>query len=339
MPQMHDDAPLPARNGPGGHERQAASFRSTLASVLVNTALSVAQFVIGVLAHSSALVADAVHSLSDLLSDFIVLIANKHSAKAPDDDHPYGHHRFETAASAAIGALLITVGAGLLWSGYVKITTVETLPPVHHIALIAAVITLAVKELLFRYLLSVGRRVRSTMLIANAWHARSDAASSLVVAVGISASLAGLPLADPLAALIVGLMITRMGWRFFSNAFHDLMDRGVDAETEARLRGHLLGTPGVLGIHGLKTRKMGDMIWVEVDLEMDGALTILQGHAIAAEARRRVMQQEAVLDVMTHFDPVVAGPAAQSRARAPEKLPGVPPKNWRKDAMNEDVEP
>src|SRR5690554_3575273 len=116
-------------------------------------------------------------------------------------------------------------------------------------ALGAALVTLLAKELLFRYLLKVGRRVRSTMLIANAWHARSDAASSLVVAIGIGASLAGFPLADPLAALIVGLMITRIGWTFFASAFNDLMDSGVDDATESRIRTLLLETPGVLGIH------------------------------------------------------------------------------------------
>lgn len=313
MPHRKDGLPLQGDHGPGENERQAAGFRSTLVSVLVNTSLSIAQFVIGVLAHSSALVADAVHSLSDLLSDFIVLVANKHSAKAPDSEHPYGHHRFETAASLAIGVLLLAVGFSMLWSGYPKFTSSEPLPPVHQIALGAALVTLVAKELLFRYLLHVGRRVRSTMLVANAWHARSDAASSLVVAAGITASLAGFPLADPLAAMVVGLMIARMGWRFFIDAFHDLMDRRVDDETEERIRGHLLGTPGVLGIHGLRTRKMGDMVWVEVDLEMDGFLTIQEGHDIAVEARRRVMEHEAVLDVMTHFDPVIAHPRPDSR--------------------------
>lgn len=310
MRQKPDTLPLQGDHGPGARERQVAGLRSTLVSVALNTTLSIAQFIIGILGSSAALVADAIHSLSDLLSDFIVLVANKHSSKAPDDKHPYGHYRFETAASLAIGVLLIVVGLGMLWSGYPKLIAPDTLPPVHQIALVAALITLLAKELLFRYLLRVGRRVRSTMLIANAWHARSDAASSLIVAIGIGASLAGFPLADPLAALIVGLMITRMGWRFFADAFNDLMDSGVDADTETRIRTLLLETPGVLGIHGLKTRRMGDMIWVEVDLEMDGSLTIQAGHEIAAEARRRVMQQEAVLDVMTHFDPVALRPEA-----------------------------
>ena len=338
---MKDGLPLQGDRGPGDLERQAAGFRSTMVSVLVNTALSIGQFIIGILGNSAALVADAIHSLSDLLSDFIVLVANRHSAKAADDNHPYGHHRFETAASLGIGVLLLLVGVSMLWSGYPKLTSGEPLPPVHQAALVTALITLAAKELLFRYLLKVGRQVRSTMLVANAWHARSDAASSLVVAVGIGASLAGFPLADPLAAMVVGLMIARVGWRFFVDAFHDLMDRGVDETTEARIRTHLLATPGVLGVHGLKTRKMGDMIWVEVDLELDGDLTIREGHEIAVAARRRVMQHEAVLDVMTHFDPVsVAAPAAASAyVSAPaENEPGVVPKNRRNDAMNDEVD-
>jgi cation diffusion facilitator family transporter len=288
-------------------ERQAAGYRSTMISVIINVLLSALQMAVGIFAHSQALVADAVHSLSDLASDAVVLVANKHSQKAPDAGHPYGHHRFETAASVIVGALLVSVGVGMLWASFTRLQNPATIPEVHQAALYVALIALISKELLFRYLLGVAERVRSSMLVANAWHARSDAASSLVVAVGIMANLLGFPLADPLAALIVGLMVTRMGWKFFFASFHDLMDRAVDDVTEERIRGHLESTPGVLGVHGLKTRKMGDMIWVEVDLEMDGRLTIEQGHAIAVEARKRVMQNEPVLDVTTHFDPVTIG--------------------------------
>lgn len=275
-----------------------------MVSVVVNIVLTAAQLAVGLLAHSQALVADAIHSLSDLLSDGVVLVANKHSQKAPDADHPYGHRRFETAASLAVGALLLSVGLGMLWSSFTKLQSPAAIPEVHSTALAVALLALASKEILFRYLLRVAQRVRSSMLVANAWHARSDAASSLVVAVGILANLGGFHLADPLAALVVGLMIVRMGWKFFFRSFNDLMDSAVDDKTEERIRGHLASTPGVLGIHGLKTRKLGDMIWVEVDLEMDGTLTIAQGHVIATEARKRVMQNEPVLDVMTHFDPV-----------------------------------
>lgn len=285
-------------------KRQAAAKNSTLVSVAVNVLLVILQTLIGLFANSQALVADAIHSLSDLVSDGVVLVVNKHSQKAPDAEHPYGHQRFETAAALAIGALLLSVGIGMLWNSFTKLQHPETVAEVGSVALVVAVLALISKELLFRYLLRVARRVRSSMLAANAWHARSDAASSFVVALGIVANLAGFHLADPLAALIVGLMIMRMGWKFFYTSLNDLMDSAVDDETEGRIRRHLMGTPGVEGIHDLKTRKLGDMIWVEVDIEMDAALTIAQGHAIAMAARKQVMDNEHVLDVMTHFDPV-----------------------------------
>ncbi len=294
----------PSNHPPETPERQQAAKRSTWVSVWVNLILTAVQLVIGVFAQSQALVADAIHSLSDLVSDGIVLFANKHSAKAPDAGHPYGHLRFENAATLGIGLILIAVGLGMLWRSFERLQAPELIPVVHPIALLVALLAILSKELLFRYMLRVARRVRSTMLVANAWHARSDAASSLVVALGIGANLAGLPLADPLAALIVGLMITRMGWKFSWQAFNDLVDRAADSDTEQAIRERLLGTPGVRGIHDLRTRKMGDMIWVEVDIEMDGQLTIEAGHAIAVDARERVMADLPVLDVMTHFDPV-----------------------------------
>ena len=285
-------------------ERTIAASRSTMVSVVVNLVLSLLQLFIGIFAKSQALVADAIHSLSDLISDGIVLLANKHSAKEPDADHPYGHRRFETAATLAVGVILLLVGTGMLWSSFRKLQNPDLIETVHLIALPVAVLALISKELLFRYLLGVAKRVRSTMLAANAWHARSDAASSLVVAVAIVANVMGLPLADPLAALIVGSMVFRTGWRFAIGAFNDLMDQAVDDETEAKIKKLILETPGVHGLHDLKTRKLGDMIWVEVDLEMDGMLTIHEGHDIAEAARKRVMDALPVLDMMTHFDPV-----------------------------------
>lgn len=285
-------------------ERSQAAKRSTLVSVAVNITLSILQLVIGIIAKSQALVADAIHSLSDLVSDGIVLFANKHSTKAPDANHPYGHRRFETAATLAVGVILLIVGLGMLWRSFLKLQDPGLIETVHLIALPVAILALVAKELLFRYMLSVAKRVRSTMLAANAWHARSDAASSLVVAIAIVANIMGLPIADPLAALIVGLIIFRMGWRFFVEAFKDLMDRAVDEETETKIEKLLKETPGLYGIHDLKTRKLGDMIWVEVDLEMDATLTIAQGHDIAENARKRVIDALPVLDVMTHFDPI-----------------------------------
>ncbi|HIV71383.1 MAG TPA: cation diffusion facilitator family transporter [Candidatus Aquabacterium excrementipullorum] len=285
-------------------ERQQASRRSTLVSVVVNIVLTAVQVITGLWAGSQALVADGLHSLSDLLSDFIVLLANRHSHKDADDDHQYGHRRFETGASLALGLLLTTVGAGMLWQAVLKLTGSEETAPVHQVALLVAGVTLVCKEGLFRYLLAVAQRVRSSMLVANAWHARSDAASSLVVALGIGGSLAGLPLLDPVAALVVGLMVGRMGLRFGWDALNDLMDRAASEEQIGEIRRVLEDTPGVLGVHGLRTRKMGDMIVVDAHLDVDERLSVKDGHAIAVLARERVMRDLPVLDLMTHLDPV-----------------------------------
>ncbi len=293
-------------------KRQEAGQRSTLVSVMVNVSLTILQLVTGIFAKSSALVADAIHSLSDLVSDGVVLIVNRHSHAPADAQHPYGHHRFETAASMFIGVLLLSVGLGMIWAGFKKLQNPDLIPVVHHFALYVALFALICKELLFRYLIKIAKRVKSTMLTANAWHARSDAASSVVVAIGVIANLAGFPLADPLAALIVGLIIIRVGWNFFYESFQDLVDRAADDHVEEKITKLILNTPGILGLHDLKTRKMGDKLWVEVDLEMDGSLTIEQGHDIATEARKKVMNELPVLNMTTHFDPVSPQTSNQS---------------------------
>lgn len=295
------DDPEDAEHSP--QERAAAATRSTWVSVGVNLILTVTQIVVGLLAKSQGLVADGIHSLSDLVADFVVLFASHHSKKDADVDHPYGHHRFETAASLALGALLLAVGLGMLWSAFRKLEAPETVQTVHVLALWVAGTALVAKELLFRYMLSVAKRVKSSMLVANAWHARSDAASSLVVGVGIIGNLAGYPILDPIAALIVGFMVTRMGWGFGWDALHDLMDRAVDEQEVEAIRRTLLETPGVSGVHDVRTRKMGDMIVVDAHIEVDALISVEAGHDIAVAARHRVLQRHRVLNLMTHVDP------------------------------------
>ncbi|EFP66056.1 Ferrous-iron efflux pump FieF [Ralstonia pickettii] len=284
--------------------KQAAARRSTLVSVAVNLGLTIAQVAAGMLAGSQALIADAIHSLSDLISDFVVLFASHHSQKGPDQTHHYGHQRFENAASLVLGLLLLAVGVGMLWNAVLKLEHTEAIQPVRLIGLWVALGALAAKELLFRYMLAVAERVRSSMLVANAWHARSDAASSLVVALGIVGNVLGYRLLDPVAALVVGLMVTRMGWQFGWEALHDLMDRAVDEETVEAIHQVMLATTGVLGVHDIKTRRMGDMILVDAHLEVDARVSVREGHDIALEARRRVMERRDVLNLMTHVDPV-----------------------------------
>jgi len=283
--------------------RAAAASRSTWVSVAVNLSLSTAQITVGLLAASQALVADGLHSLSDLLSDGVVLVASHHSKQDADVEHPYGHQRFETAAALVIGILLIGVGLGMLWSAVAKLQSPASVATVHIAALWVAVTALIAKEVLFRYMLHVANRVKSSLLMANAWHARSDAASSLVVAVGIVGSLSGYPLLDPIAALIVGFMIVRMGWTFAWNALHDLMDRSIDEAEVAAIRQTLADTPGVRGVHDIRTRKMGDLIIVDAHLEVDAQLTVEAGHDIAVDAKHRVTARHRVLNLMTHIDP------------------------------------
>lgn len=284
-------------------ERAAAASRSTWVSVVVNLVLSTVQIVVGVWAKSQSLIADGIHSLSDLVADFVVLFANHHSQKDADEDHPYGHQRFETAASLVLGLLLLAVGVGMVWSAVVKLENPESVPQVHSVALWVAGGALVGKELLFRYMLAVAKKVKSSMLVANAWHARSDAASSLVVGVGIAGNLAGYPILDPIAALIVGFMVGKMGWEFGWDAMHDLMDRAVDEQEVQAIRQTLLDTPGVAGVHDVRTRKMGDMVVVDAHLEVDAQITVEEGHDIAVDARQRVMQRHRVLNLMTHVDP------------------------------------
>ena len=275
----------------------------TLTGVAINTGLALGQIVIGIFAHAQSLVADAVHTLSDLLADAMVLYANHHGAEPADHDHPYGHGRIETIASMALGALLVAVGIGFLVSSALRIQGLDELPELHPAALYMAGLTLLAKEGLFRYMRRAARRLRSSMLEANAWHARSDAASSLVVAIGIGGSLAGYPLLEPLAAVLVGFMIMRMGARLALGAGRELIDTGLDAEELEAMRRSLLGTPGVAGLHELRTRRMGPKVLVDAHVQVDPHITVSEGHRIAESARLRLRRhREDVQDVLVHVD-------------------------------------
>ncbi len=281
----------------------AAARRCTWASICVNTCLSTAQVIIGFFAHSQGLIADGIHSLSDLLDDFIVLFAAHHSYKAADEDHNYGHRRYENAASLVLGVFLLAVGTGMVWAAVKKLSTPDAIPTVHQAALWIAMFSVVAKELLFRHIFSVGTRIRSTLLITNAWHSRSDALSSLVVVAGVTGNLLGFPLLDPIAALVVGIMIGRMGWKFGWGALQDLVDRALPAKEMAAIRKTLLATDGVIAVHDLRTRKVGGWALVDVHLEVDANISVLQGHSIASAARQNVLDNHDVLNVMTHLDP------------------------------------
>lgn len=276
----------------------------TWVSVGVNLLLTIVQVLGGILTNAQSLVADGIHSLSDLVADFLVLVANFHSRHPADEGHPYGHQRIETVASFMLGLLLVATGAGILWAAASRVQHLDTLPPVSSLALWIALGTLAAKEGLFRYMLGVGERLRSPMLIANAWHARSDAASSLVVAAGIAGSLLGYRFLDPVAAVIVGFMIMRMGAVFSWDALRELMDEGIPEQEVASIRATITATPGVVGLHDLRTRRMAQKTLIDAHIQVDGHISVSEGHRIGDQVRKQVLDGHGdVLDMLVHIDP------------------------------------
>jgi len=288
------------------NEEQRQAQRSTWVSVWVNIFLASAQIAIGLFARSQALIADGLHSLSDLVADIVVLFAARHSNAGADADHQYGHARFETAASLAIGLILLATGVGMVWNAGVKLHGGEGLGAVHPAALATALVTLACKEFLFRYMRRVGERLKSSMLIANAWHARADAASSLVVAIGIGANLMGYHSMDAVAAVIVGFMISKAGWDFAIDAFHDLTDRALSPEETQRILKTVERVDGVLDVHGLRTRRMGDWAVIDMHVTVDSRISVSEGHFIAEKISAEVRAEHRVAECIVHIDPLEA---------------------------------
>jgi cation diffusion facilitator family transporter len=288
---------------PANPERFAAARKSTWVSILINVLLAALQIVAGYFGRSQSLMADGLHSLSDLLSDIMVLFANRHGNRHADADHPYGHARMETAATLILGVALAALGVALLIAAGMRLQHPAQVQTVHPFTIWIALIALCAKEGMFRYMLAVAKRVRSQMLIANAWHARSDAASSLVVVVGIGGNLMGYTFLDLVAAAVVGVMIAHMGGKFALEALAELIDTGLSPEEVAAIRDTLLATPGVRSLHELRTRKMADNALVDAHIIVDPKISVSEGHFIAESARHAVLRQHHVLDVMVHIDP------------------------------------
>ncbi len=282
--------------------RFAAARKSTWVSIFVNLALTIFQVLAGFFGKSQSLMADGMHSLADLLSDVLVLFANRHGSKHADAEHPYGHARIETAASLILGASLAALGIGLLIAAGMRLQHPEQVQAVHPVTLWVAIVALAAKEGMFRYMLAVAQRVRSQMLVANAWHARSDAASSLVVIIGIVGNLLGYVFLDLVAAAVVGVMIAYMGIQFAKDALTELIDTGLDEAEVRAIRNTLKAVPGVIGLHELRTRKMADNALVDAHIIVDPRISVSEGHYIAEAARSAVLKRHHVVDVMVHID-------------------------------------
>ena len=293
-----------AESGPHAGERAAVGKRITWISVIVNLVLTAVQMAIGYIAHSQSLMADAMHTLGDVVSDAFVLLAIRGSAKAADAEHPYGHARVETAASLLLGLILVFTGVGILYSAAGRLQNAAALPAVGVAAMWAALATLIGKEVLFRYMLRSAQRLRSPMLVANAWHARADALSSLVVAIGVAGALLGFAFADSVAAIIVGGMIVKTGAGFAWVAMQELIDTSLAEDEVRNIRATIEQTPGVRDLHELRTRRMAHQALVDAHIQVSPRISVSEGHHIAESARKRVLDAHPeVLDVLVHIDP------------------------------------
>ncbi|WP_217126537.1 cation diffusion facilitator family transporter [Hydrogenophilus thiooxidans] len=291
-----------------------------------NATLALLQIAVGLFANAFSLVADAFHTLADLTTDALIAWASRRAGAPPDADHPYGHGRLETVASLALGAVLVGVGGGFVWAAAQRLQNTETLPAVTYPALVVALLVLASKEGLYHWLKRQGKRLNAPVLVAAAWHARSDAASSLVVALGIGASLVGYPALEPIAAAIVGFLIASMGVRFAYRALTELIDTALEPEQVAAIAEAIRTTPGVVDLHELRTRRMGHQALVDAHVQVAPRLTVSEGHRVAekviARLKTRFHDEHALAigDVTIHIDhePDQA-PDAPAHGPAPER--------------------
>ena len=278
--------------------------RVTWWGIFVNLILSVVKIIGGVLGQAQSLVADGLHSLSDLISDAMVLVAAKHAGEEADDDHPYGHGRFETLATVGLGLFLILVGLGIAFDAAHRVfdEEVQTIP--HYFTLAVALFSILSNEGLYHFTHRVGLRINSKMLIANAWHHRSDAISSIVVLIGIAGAQMGMPILDPVAAIIVALMIVKIGYELSYHSMLELVDTALDPEKVAQIKEKILENEDVLEMHMLRTRRMGHTSLVDVHILVQPRLSVSEGHHISEAVEKSLIETfDDINDVTVHIDP------------------------------------
>jgi cation diffusion facilitator family transporter len=285
-------------------QRYRQTQRVTLVGALTNAVLASLQIVFGLVGKSQALLADGLHTLSDLSTDIIVLYASRRASKAADEDHPYGHGRIETLASMLLGGLLALVGIGIGWRGFEAVVDPQQTDP-EAITIIFALLAIVAKESLYHYTIRAARAIHSSLLESNAWHHRSDAMSSIVVVVGISAQLAGIPYMDAAAAIIVAMMIFVMGLRLSRKALYELVDTALDATLVEKIQQTMTSSTSVEAVHSLRTRSMGGLGYVDAEILVNPRLTVSEAHFVAFQLEQLIKQEYSqIIDVQIHVDPL-----------------------------------
>lgn len=290
-----------------GHSRELRYKevrRVTLIGSAVDLSLGAAKIVGGYVATSQALIADGVHSLSDLATDIIVLYAAKHSHREADEEHPYGHGRIETLATVVLGVALVLVSIGIGIDAIDRLFNVERLMQPTVLALYIALVSVIAKEFIYHFSMRIARKYRSEMLKANAWHSRTDAISSIIVVIGVIGSMAGLNYLDAIAAVGVAMMIAKIGWDLTFQSLRELIDTGLDPERVELIRNTIMDVNGVQALHVLRTRRMGGEALVDVHIQVSPNLSVSEGHHISEQVRDQLVRGiDEVSDVMVHIDP------------------------------------
>jgi len=278
--------------------------KTTYLSALTNSFLAILKILVGVIGHSNALVADGLHSLSDLITDALVLVASKAGHKSPDQEHPYGHQRIETIAAAIIALTFLSAGLWVAYNAIIHLLQQQPLQPISELTLVVAAISAISNELLFRYTLKKGQSISSNLLITNAWHSRSDVYVSLIVLISIFCAWLGLHYFDAIGATLIALLIIKIGIKMAWDSFNELIDAGVDPSTLDLLHQHIKEMPGVTAVHQLRTRTHSGNIFVDVHIEVNPKISVSEGHFISEQVRLHLLHQNnRVSDVTVHIDP------------------------------------
>ncbi|WP_456448934.1 cation diffusion facilitator family transporter [Thiolapillus sp.] len=284
--------------------RKQESGRVAIVGALVNIILSAVKVIVGIIGNSQALIVDGIHSLSDLMTDILVLVASHQASHGPDENHPYGHGRFETAATLALGAFLVLVAGGIMWDSIERLFQAAHTQAPKAMALYAALFSILANEALYWYTILVARRINSELLRANAWHHRSDAVSSIVVLIGVGGAMLGHGWLDLAAALIVGAMVAKIGWDLGWGAMRELVDESLEEDKVEKIRHIITRIPGVSSLHMLRTRRQGHEAMADVHVQVNPRISVSEGHMIAIAVEEQIKAEiEEISDVTVHIDP------------------------------------
>lgn len=284
------------------HQHTREAHKVTLIGAALDTLLGVAKIIVGWFSQSHALIADGIHSLSDLLTDALVIIATHYGRQAPDKEHPYGHARFETLGTLILSSILIAVAGAIAYDSLLRLLNAENLQIPTWPALVVAAISIVSKEWIFRYTLHIANKMKSDLLKANAWHSRSDALSSIVVFIGIGGSMLGIQWLDQIAAFIVGLMIAHIGWKLMSDSLKDLLDTALPEEETRSIIELASQIKEVKGIHSLRSRKIGALVFLDIHLQVNPTISVSEGHQIGMKVITLLHQHDLSYDITFHID-------------------------------------